>query len=224
MTGQEPAVSGARSSLAVGLVEDHALFREGLRMVLEAASGIDVVGEAEGAADAFEMVERCRPDVLLVDLILAETNGIPLLRAMADRHPSMRTLVVSMHRHPETVRQAFLAGASGYVIKSARATELVDAIRAVARGNKYVHSSVAAAIVEDSLSWQRSGHVVTVREREILSLVGSGKHASEIARQLSISEHTVRRHISNLSEKLGARGMSGLREYAARQGFLDGAA
>lgn len=209
-----------RSKLTVGLVEDHALFREGLMMVLEVENDIEVVGDAEGVPDAFEMVERCHPDVLLLDLSLGDANGMSLLRALADRHPATRVLVVSMHRHPETVRQAFMAGAAGYIIKSARATELVDAIRAVARGDQYVHSTVVAAVIQDSVRWQRSGQTVTAREREILAMVGAGKHAPDIAQQLSISEHTVRRHISNLAEKLGMRGISGLREYAAQQAIL----
>jgi DNA-binding NarL/FixJ family response regulator len=196
------------------------MFREGLRMVLDAASGIVVVGEAEGVADAFEMVERDRPAVVLVDVTLGDASGIALLRALTDRFPETRLVVLSMHRDQETVRQAFLAGADGYVIKGARATELVDAIRAVARGDQYVHSGVAAAIVSDSLHWQRSGLLVTAREREVLALVASGKDVRDIAVRLGISQHTVRRHIANLSEKLGTRGISSLREYAAKHAQL----
>jgi two-component system, NarL family, nitrate/nitrite response regulator NarL len=215
------AVHAGTRRLTVALVEDHALFREGLRMVLEAATGIEIVGEAEGAADAFEVVERGHPEVVLVDVTLRDANGIALLRSLVDRYPTIRFLVLSMHRDPETVRRAFMAGAAGYVIKSARAPELVEAIRAVARGDQYVHSGVAAAIVSDSLRWQRSGLLVTAREREILALVSAGKHAPDIARLLGISEHTVRRHIANLCEKLGIHGIAGLREYAVQHGQLE---
>ena len=161
-----------------------------------------------------------RPDVLLLDLSLGERTGWPCFARSSTDIPSTRVLIVSMHRHAETVRQAFVAGAAGYVVKSARGTELVDAIHAVARGDQYVHSSVAGVVIEDSLRWQKSGQVVTAREREILLLVGAGRHAPDMARQLGISEHTVRRHIANITEKLGVRGVSGLREYVAQHGLL----
>jgi DNA-binding NarL/FixJ family response regulator len=208
--------------LTVGLVEDHALFREGLRLVLQNADGIEVIGEAESPSGAFDLMERRRPDVLLVDLSLGELDGMPLVQSLTDRYPDSRVLVVSMHRHPETVRQAFMAGAAGYVVKGARASELIDAIRAVARGERYIHSSVAADIIRDSLRWQESGQSLTAREREILGHIAAGEHAPDIGRELGISENTVRRHIANLAEKLGIRGIGGLRQYAAQHGFSRG--
>jgi DNA-binding NarL/FixJ family response regulator len=202
----------------VGIVEDHTLFREGLRLVLKDA-GVDVIGDADGPATAFDLMERSHPEVLLFDLSLGGADGIPLLRGLRERYPATRILVVSMHRTPETVRQAFQAGAAGYMAKGARASELVDAIRAVARGDRYVHSSVAGDIIADSLRWQQSGEVVTAREREILRQIATGRRAQEIGRELGISEHTVRRHIANLGEKLGVRGIRALRRYAADHGY-----
>jgi DNA-binding NarL/FixJ family response regulator len=207
--------------LQVVLVDDHQLVREGLRLVLESTTnGITVVGEAESAGGAFALIEQTLPDVILLDLTLGESDGIPLLRALRERHPSIRVLVVSMHRDAETVRQALLAGAAGYVAKGARASELVDAIRAVARGDRYVHSSVAAVVVDDSLRWLQSGQTLSPREREILSRFAEGQRAAEIGRELGISEHTVRRHVANLTEKLGVRGLPALRRYAAQNGLL----
>ncbi len=206
--------------LTVGIVEDHALFRDGLRLVLKNAERIDVVGDAEDAEGALALIERHHPDVVLLDLSLGDSDGIPLLHVIRDRFPTTRVLVVSMHRHRETVRQALMAGAAGYLVKGARATELVEAIRAVARGERPIHSSVSAGLIDNSIRWHQSGHGVTIREAEILACLARGEHAPDIARDLGISEHTVRRHVANLVDKLGVRGIPGLRSYAVQHGYL----
>ena len=200
------------SRTRVVLVEDHTLFRVGLRLMLQEA-GIDTVGEAGSPEATLELVAATRPDVVLLDLSLGDADGMPLLRLIRERWPATRVLVVSMHRTPETVRMAFQGGAAGYVAKGARSSELVDAIRAVARGERYVHSSVAGGIIEDSLRWQHSSDLLTAREREILRQIAAGQRAPEIGRLLGISEHTVRRHIANLGEKVGVHGIRGLRRY-----------
>ncbi len=201
-------------AISVLLVEDHALFRAGIKALLWEA-GIAIVGEAGTPATALELMEGTRPDVVLLDLSLGESDGMPLLRSVRERWPDTRVLILSMHRHAETVRMAFQAGADGYLHKGARSSELVDAIRAVAQGERYVHSSVASEIIEDSLRWQESNDLLTAREREILRQVASGREAPEIGRVLGISGHTVRRHIANVGQKLGVRGIRGLRRYAA---------
>jgi two-component system nitrate/nitrite response regulator NarL len=128
--------------------------------------------------------------------------------------------VLTVLRGPETVRQAMLAGAAGYVIKGAYSRDLVDAIHAVARGERYLHSSVTAAIVDDSIRWQREGEPVSVREREVLSLLAEGKSTQAVSETLGISAHTVRRHVANLSAKLGVRGGAALTLYAIQHGFV----
>jgi DNA-binding NarL/FixJ family response regulator len=125
-----------------------------------------------------------------------------------------------MHRDAETVRQALLAGADGYVVKGAHTIDLVDAIQAVMRGERYLHSSVTSVVVDDSIRWLQSGGVLTVREREILGLLASDLGAADIGRRLGISPHTVRRHVANLSEKLGTRGTAALVRYAVREGLV----
>jgi DNA-binding NarL/FixJ family response regulator len=125
-----------------------------------------------------------------------------------------------MHRDPETVRQALLAGAAGYVVKGAHSDELVDAIEAVMRGERYLHSSITAAVVDDSLRWLQSGSMVTAREREILGLLASEMGPAEIGHLLGISPFTVRRHIANLSDKLGTHGTPALVRYAVREGLV----
>lgn len=205
--------------IRVGLVEDHHLVREGLRLVLT-TNGFDVVGECPSVAGAFDLIERHRPDVILLDLSLVDGDGVSLLRELHARSPETRVVVVTMHRDAETVRQALLAGADGYVVKGAHSVDLIDAIQAVMRGERYLHSSVTSVVVDDSIRWLQSGGVLTAREREILGLLASELGPVEIGRRLGISPHTVRRHIANLSEKLGTRGTAALVRYAIREGLV----
>jgi DNA-binding NarL/FixJ family response regulator len=203
----------------VALLDDHHLVREGLRFVLENEPGIEVVGEASELDEAFDLVETTRPDVLLLDITFPDGDGVPLIRALRTRYAALRIVPVTMHRDAETVRQALHAGASGYVVKGAHATDLFQAIRAVMRGDRYVHSSVASFIVEDSLRWLQAGTLYSAREREILGLLASGQSPAGVGKLLGISTHTVRRHIANLTTKLEVRGIAGLVRYALSNGL-----
>lgn len=207
-------------ALRIGLVDDHHLVREGVRLMLAGAGGIEVVGEASSQAEAQDLVATTHPDLLLLDLTFPDGDGMPLIRSLRSRYPDTRILVLTMHRSAETVRQAFLAGAGGYIVKGAHAGELLQAVRAVGRGERYVHSSVADAIVEDAIRWQQADGRITGREREILSLVASGVAPAEVARTLGISVFTVRRHIANLSAKLGLRGTTALVRYAIQHDIV----
>lgn len=204
--------------IRVGLVDDHHLVREGLRLVLQSTDGFEIAGEAADHASALELVATQHPDILVLDLTFPEGDALPLLRTLRAREPGLRIVVLTMHGDPETVRQAMAAGAAGYLVKGARSTELVEAIRAVARGERYLHSSVTGTIVDDSVRWFETG-TMSVREREVLSLLASGQSPAQIARSLDISIHTVRRHIANLSEKLGLHGTNALTRYAIRNGL-----
>jgi DNA-binding NarL/FixJ family response regulator len=213
-----PARSVPSGPIRVGLVDDHHLIREGLRLVLQNEPGFEIVGEAADHASAMELVLAERPAVLVLDLTFPEGDAMPLLRALRDREPDLRIVVLTMHSDAETVRQALAAGASGYIVKGAQSRELVEAIRAVARGDRYLHSSVTGTIVDDSIRWFETG-TMSPREREVLSLLASGQSPAQIARALDISVHTVRRHLANVSEKLGVRGNIALTRYAIRHGL-----
>lgn len=208
----------ARGPIRVALADDHHLIREGLRLVLQGVDDFAIVGEAADHAAALEMVGRTRPDILVLDLTFPEGDALPLLRTLRDRHPELRIVVLTMHGDAETVRQALAAGAAGYLVKGAQSMELIEAIRAVVRGDRYLHSSVTASIVDDSMRWYETG-AISPREREVLRRLASGQPPAQIAASLDISIHTVRRHIANVSEKLGIHGTSGLIRYAIRNGI-----
>lgn len=217
------AVAGGapgESAIRLALVDDHHLVREGLRHVLDAQPGMVVIGEASDRFGAFSLVEHEQPDVLLLDITFPDADGVSILREINTRWPKVRVLMLTMHRDGETVRQALRAGAAGFVVKGARSSELVEAIRAVARGDRYLHSSVAAAIIDDSIHWMDIASPLSAREREILSRIASGASAVDVGRDLGISPHTVRRHVANLSGKLGIRGPKALTRYAVENGLV----
>ncbi len=194
--------------IRIVLVDDHHLVREGLRLVLNAQHDLDVVAQAATHDDAFELAVTKKPDVLLLDLGLPDGDGIQLIRMLRTRQPNLRILVVTMDRSAETVRQALAAGASGYVVKGARSSELIDAVHAVARGERYLHSSVTAAIVDDAVRLVDHGQVLSARQIEVVSQVAAGLPPALVAEKLGISAHTVRRHITNISAKLGLSGVA----------------
>lgn len=204
--------------IRVALADDHHLIREGLRLVLQGDPSVEIVGEAADHGSAIDLVVAQRPDVLLLDLTFPEGDALPLLRALRSRQPELRVIVLTMHSDPETVRQALAAGAAGYMVKGARSAELLEAIRAVAQGDRYLHSSVTNTVIEDSMRWFEAG-TMSGREREVLSLLAAGHSPAQIASSLDISIHTVRRHLANVSAKLGVKGMNALTRYAIRHGL-----
>lgn len=208
------------SPIRLALVDDHHLVREGLRRVVDGQDGIVVVGDAADRASAFAILDAEAPDIMLLDVTYPDDDGLAILRDLIARRPSLRVIVLTMHRDAETVRQSLRGGAAGFVVKGAHTSELLDAIWAVARGERYLHSSVAGSIIDDSMRWLEAGEPLTAREREILTHIGAGATAAEAGRTLGISPHTVRRHVANLSAKLGLRGSKALTRYAVEHGFV----
>lgn len=206
-------------SIRLLLVDDHAVVREGLRLVLGLQPDLVVIGEAADGAEALWLAEHEHPDVVVMDIALGELDGVPAIEAILTRLPTTRVLVLTMFHDAETVRQCLLAGAAGFVVKGASSDDLVDAIRAVDRGERYVHSSVVGLVVDDSLRWLREGSPLSRREYEVLSLLGGGRTPTLIGELLGISVHTVRRHLASAASKLGLRGSEALAQYARDQGL-----
>ncbi len=205
---------GRLMAIRVGIVDDHALVRDGLKLILEAQPDIEVVGLASDGPGALQIAADHGPDLMLIDLMLDGADGISLVRDLTNRHPRIRLIAVTMHHDGETVRQAFLAGVAGYIVKGAASSDLIVAVRAVADNQHYVHPVIASVVVVDSLRWLRQGDHLSPREIEVLRLVTAGRTAVEAGRALGISAHTVRRHLSNVAAKIGVRGRVALTRYA----------
>jgi DNA-binding NarL/FixJ family response regulator len=203
------------------LAEDHALVRAGLRALLSSLPNIEVVGEAEHGGEALKLITQLRPDVVVMDLAMPILNGIEATRRAMKLRPSPRVLALSMHDETEYVRQALIAGASGYLLKSARPAELELALNAVIRGEVWLSPSIARSVVDDIV---RRAPVrrddLTPRQREILQLVAEGQTTKLIARRLHVSVKTVDAHRAQIMERLDIHNIAGLVRYAIRTGVI----
>jgi two-component system response regulator NreC len=206
--------------IRIGIVDDHALVRDGLRLILSTQPDMVVVGEADNAESAFALATEHAPQVMLIDVTLGNSDGLALVRDLTARQPNLRVIALTMHQHEETVRQAFLAGAAGYIVKGAASADLLAAVRAVASNQHYVHPLVASVVVLDSLRWLRQDDRLSPREIEVLRLVTAGRTAAETGELLGISVHTVRRHLANVTARLGVRGRVALTRYAVEHNLV----
>lgn len=211
----------------VAIIDDHALFRAGLRSLLAREPGLDVVAEAAEANTAYQAVETAKPDVVILDVGLPGANGITVGRELVRRTPQTRILALSMYSDAEHVTQAFEAGILGYATKAQPASEVVDAIRTVAQGRRYLAPSLSPAMLDDYQSQRRSGplasplRALTSREREIFDLTVRGLSNEAIARQLGISRRTVETHRSRILRKTHAHNAMDLVRLAAQLGILE---
>jgi DNA-binding NarL/FixJ family response regulator len=199
----------------VVIVDDHALVREGLRARLEAASHLEVVGEAEGGETALVLAQALQPDLMLVDVGLRDMTGIRLVTLLTERHPRIVSLMLSMYDHDEYVASAIRAGARGYVLKDASVHEVIAAIDAVCAGGTYYSAGVAKAL----LHVRSQPDELTPREREILVMLAHGNSNKAVARALDISTRTVETHRLRLRRKLDIDSPSGLLKYAIERGW-----
>ncbi len=203
------------------LVDDHTVVRKGIRMILSAQPDLEVVAEAKNGLDAVTEAEKTQPDVVIMDVNMEGLNGIEGARRVADVSPRSRVLALSMHRDAVYVREMLRAGAKGYLVKDADDDALLDAVRAVARGDAYLSPSVADAVLTDYRKHVTNPvDLLTAREREVLQLIAEGKTNKDIANQLSLSVYTVEAHRSRLMEKLNLHSTGDLVRFAIRNGFI----
>jgi DNA-binding NarL/FixJ family response regulator len=210
-------------TIRVLIVDDHAVVRSGLRRVLDAEADIETVGEAADAERAvFEAIEN-KPDVVLLDVMMPGKTGIEGMPALLQAVPGVKVLVLSMQDDPRYVREAFDAGASGYVLKEAADTEVVGAIRAVAAGEQYVHPSLGAKLLAADASERRrvEQDPLSDREREVLRLLALGHTNQEIAKLLVISVRTAETHRAHIMQKLQLGSRAELVRHALAEGLLD---
>lgn len=205
--------------IRVLIVDDHAVVRAGLRLLLEREDGIETVGEAADAREATFLTRRHKPEVILLDITMPGRSGIDALPDLCAESPDSRVLVLSMEDDPSYVRRAFAAGASGYLLKEAADAELVDAVRRVAAGEQYVHSVLGARLVSSAIAGGGEEEL-SDREREVLSLLALGHTNHEIADQLVVSVRTVESHRSHIMTKLRLSTRAELVSYALDHGLL----
>jgi DNA-binding NarL/FixJ family response regulator len=205
----------------VFLVDDEAVVRAGMRGALGVDDGFKIVGEAGSAREAFLLVERAQPDIIIVDLVLPGMDGIAATRELRRRVPAARVLILTVHARLMDAIEALSAGAAGFALKTASLSELIDAVKTVGRGERYVAPSLRATVEEGGPGTE--GDVLgalSTREREVFQQVADGLRIVDIARELCISRKTVETHISRIYRKIGCSNVADLVRFAARHGLL----
>jgi DNA-binding NarL/FixJ family response regulator len=205
------------------IVDDHAVVRSGLRLLLESEEDIEVVGEAGTAREAILEARSVKPDLILMDVVMPDGSGLEAVPTLLHEHDNVKVLVLSMQDDPRYVREAFSVGASGYVLKEAADTEVVAAIREVARGGRYVHPELGARLIAAETEELRRAeeNPLSEREQEVLRLLALGHTNQEIAKQLFISVRTAETHRAHIMQKLRLTTRAELVRYALAQGLLD---
>ncbi|HEX2468305.1 MAG TPA: response regulator transcription factor [Solirubrobacterales bacterium] len=209
-------------AIRILVVDDHAVVREGLRAFLELQEEFEVVGEAGDGAEAVELAERLRPDVVLMDLVMPGLDGVGAMQRLRERLPSSRVIVLTSFAEDDRLLPAIQAGAAGYLFKNAQPSELARAVRAAHAGEALLDPAVAARLVDAiaQAPGTEPSEQLTPREREVLELIGRGLSNKLIARELEIAEKTVKAHVGHLLAKLGVTDRTQAALYAVRAGIV----
>jgi DNA-binding NarL/FixJ family response regulator len=211
------------------IVDDHPLFREGLKAIIGRSNKFEVTGEAGNAHQGLRMAKKYKPDLVVVDISLPDTNGIQLTREIRDLLPETRIIIVSMHSKVDYIVEAFQAGATGYVVKESASEKLLKGLESVAKGEYFLDSAVSHQVVKALMKFpgkeakitDADYGTLTPREQEIMRLLAEGLSAKEIAEKLFISPKTVENHRANIMNKLGLHSTMELVRYAAKLGLID---
>ncbi|MHB8069375.1 MAG: response regulator [Desulfobaccales bacterium] len=212
-------------NISIFLADDHAVMRDGLRLVLETQPGFQVVGEAADGREAVRQIAQLRPRIALLDIAMPQLNGIEATRQIGERSPATRVIILSMHATNEHVLQALKEGAWGYLVKEAASDEVAKAVREVHAGHRYVSRKILDLVLEYCVLLSDAGSAVSPlarlspREREVLQLVAEGKSSAEIARILPLSPKTVDTYRSRLMGKLGVKDLQGLIKFVIQHGL-----
>ena len=209
-------------TIRVLIADDHAVMRDGLRSILERENGIEVVATASNGRETVLEARRLNPDIVLMDIVMPELSGIEAAAQIRDHCESTRVIMLSMHSTVEHIFRALQAGAWGYVLKGSAGSEVVEAVRAVHAGRRYLTRKVSDVVVDGYVREHRSSsplESLSPREREVMLLVVEGRSSSEIADALHLSPKTVETHRSRLMEKLGVENVVGLVKFAIQHGL-----
>jgi len=214
------------SKMKIFIVEDHRLFREGLKAMLSPIPEYEIIGEAEDGLEAVRLIRKSGPDLVLLDLSMPRMNGFSVLREIKGAMPEVKILVLSIHESDQYVLQAFEAKADGYAIKDSSREELRNAIRSVLEGKKYISPGVAGHVLEGYLDGRKTLKsksaldTVTEREKQVLKLLGEGYQNKEIAGLVNISVKTVEKHRANIMAKLDLHNAAALTAFAFEHGLI----
>ena len=211
------------------LIDDHALFREGLKKIIESDPEFEVIGEEGKGSDRLRAAGSLKPDLIIVDVSLPDTSGIKLIEEILQLAPETKILILSMHNQAYYIIKAFQAGASGYVVKESSHNKLLEGFRAVLRGEFYIDSSISNEVIKGLTEGTKQEMKMTnpeynslgIREQEVMRLLAEGATVKEIADQLFISPKTVDNHRSHIMRKLDLKNTVELVRYAARIGLID---
>lgn len=213
--------------IRVLLADDHALFRAGLRAIFQSMHGIDVVAEAENGRDALRLIGEDRPDVVIMDISMAELSGMEALRRISKEYPLVRVIMLSMHSSTQYVLESIEAGAAGYLLKDSALSELEEALRTVARGEMYLGPSLTRSVIDayrNRANGRAAGNrlleVLTSRQREVLQLIAEGHSTKEIASKLDMSVKTAEVHRTQLMKRLDIHDVAGLVRFAVACGLI----
>jgi len=218
-----------RTKKTVLIIDDHPLFREGLKSLLAQHSWFEVVGEAGSGQEGLKKTKKLKPDLVLMDISLPDKSGIELTRTIRELLPKIRVAIVSMHSKVDYIAEAFRAGATGYVVKESASQRLVECLEAVAKGHYFLDASLSHKVVEQLMKGDGTGARITdsgygnltSREQQVMRLLAEGYSTKEIAEKLFISAKTVENHRANILNKLGLHSTLELVRYAARIGLID---
>ena len=209
--------------IKVMIVDDHNLVREGLKAVFAQGDAIDVVGEAGSGEEAIEMVDKVKPDVILMDISMPGINGIQATKLIRNKHPDAKIVILTMLDQEGYVYEAIKAGATGYMLKSTSSDELVNAIQTVNEGKALLHPDATAQLLKEFFTLAQNkakDYGLSNREMEVLQLLSEGKTNKEIAKALWISEQTVKTHVAHIFDKLGTSDRTETVARALRSGLV----
>ncbi len=212
-------------NITVFLADDHAAVRDGLGFLLDAQADISVVGHAADGREAVRLVTELKPNVVLMDITMPELNGIEATDQIREHCPSTHVIILSMHAAPEPIARALMAGADGYLLKESAGVEVIDAVRAVYEGHRYLSQKISDTMIDNYLQQSQPGVAespllrLSSRERQVLQLVVEGKSSMEIAGILSLSPKTVETYRSRLMQKLEIGDLPSLIKFAIKHGL-----
>lgn len=215
--------------MKIMIVDDHPLFREGLKTIVNRDKKYTVVTEAGNGKEGIQLAKKHRPDIMLVDISMPGKNGIQMIRELKDALPKTYFIIISMHSEADYIVEAFRAGATGYMIKESAAAQLIKGLDAVAAGELFLDNALSQEVVfkllqnkSDKASGRRDPYTtLTAREQEVMRMLAEGLTPKDVAKKLYISPKTVENHRTNLMKKLGLNSTVELIRYAARLGLID---